>query len=105
MATTNTRHQTESPSTETRAPDYYRLRSSQQRRAAIEVLSGETERLSIDDLAREVTARTPVDRTLDQVKVRLHHVDLPMLADAGVVDYDREERTVTVTEPVSDLLV
>jgi Fe2+ or Zn2+ uptake regulation protein len=105
MATSNTRHDTASPPTETRATDYYRLRSNRQRRATLEVLTEGTRSLSIDELAEAVAERTPAETTVDQVKIRLHHANLPLLADAGVVDYDREEGTVTVTEPVSDLLV
>jgi len=105
MATTNSRYETASPPTENRATDYYRLRSNRQRRATIEVLSERRGRLSIDELATAVAERTPTEITTDRAKIRLHHVDLPLLVEAGIAEYEREDGTVRVVEPVADLLV
>ncbi|WP_372480912.1 hypothetical protein ACAH01_16085 (plasmid) [Halomicrobium sp. HM KBTZ05] len=105
MATTNPRYETASQSTETSATDYYRLRSNRQRHVTITVLRERSSSVSIDALARQVSERLPAEKTVERVKVRLHHVDVPLLADAGVVAYDREAGTVQVSEPVSDLLV
>lgn len=47
----------------------------------------------------------PDDR--ERIRVRLHHVDLPLLSEAGLVDYDRERGTLdvaTVDEAVADLV-
>lgn len=34
-------------------------------------------------------------KTTDDIATALHHVDLPKLADAQVIDYDSETNTVT----------
>ena len=103
MATTNPRYETASQSTETSATDYYRLRSNRQRHVTIAVLRERSSDVSIDALARQVSERLPAEKTVERVKVRLHHVDVPMLADAGVVAYDRETREVEPTDALAQL--
>jgi hypothetical protein len=70
----------------------------------IAVLTAGKERLSIDELAEQVAERMSAETTADWVALRLHHVILPLLADASVIDYERAKGTVIVSEPVSGLL-
>ena len=49
---------------------------------------------SVDDLVREVVTTTPSavrQPTEDRVETQLHHVDIPKLVDAGVVEYDPQK--------------
>lgn len=70
----------------------------ERRRTVLAVLDSRSE-LSLDDLAREVAAReaagSPPSPGIDDLRLQLHHVHLPKLEQAGVVDYDPENRTVT----------
>lgn len=62
---------------------------------------------SLEELAEYVTAREPASgtRSSHEVRLRLHHVALPTLADAGLVDYDARTGTVGSREdvPVEEL--
>lgn len=55
-----------------------------------------------DDLAREVAAREadgePSTEVVEEVQVTLHHVHLPKLDDAGLIDYDADEGMVSATD-------
>lgn len=46
------------------------------------------EAASVDDLARDLVARSPDDLARDRVRVALHHRTLPKLDEASVVDFD-----------------
>lgn len=46
--------------------------------------------VAVDDLADEISAR---DHATDVTAIRLHHVILPRLDDAGVVEYDPRSNT------------
>ena len=55
---------------------------------------------SLEDLAHYVRSQqdegTP--SSSDRVATRLHHVNLPQLADSGLVEYDWEQNVVTYRE-------
>lgn len=53
--------------------------------------------MSLSELAAELAERAdhrPDGSDADRIAVRLHHADLPLLADAGLLEYDVDERTV-----------
>lgn len=54
--------------------------------------------LALDRLVDHVARRTDGGDLLerDRIAIRLHHVDLLKLSDAGVVDYDADARTVRI---------
>ena len=83
---------TDDASPELSLSDAYRLLSAQRRRLAIATLESRDVPVPLEDLATEITRREAADglspETTERVAVDLHHCHLPMLADAGVVDYD-----------------
>jgi hypothetical protein len=73
--------------------DYYRLLADDRRRTALGVLTEREPPITLEALAEEVAAREsdaggreadPVDR----IRVELHHVHLPVLAENDLVEYD-----------------
>lgn len=79
--------------------------ADKQRRTAIEYLAVESGTVSVDDLVDSVIAMadsaegTPGSRK--QTESRFHHVHLPKLDTAGLINYDPDERLVTPTQTIS----
>jgi hypothetical protein len=82
------------------------LLENPRRRHLLRELSGTDGPIDAGRLATRVADREPgpvtpaVER---RVTVSLHQLHLPRLADAGVIGYDRDERTVTPTSQVTRL--
>lgn len=49
---------------------------------------------TVDDLSAYVQERGSSGRDETQIRVHLHHVTLPKLADGGLIDYDASEKGV-----------
>lgn len=58
------------------------------------------EPISVDDLGATIIERDPEPAVIDepevgdpfeQVQIRLHHIDLPILADEGYLEYDPKQ--------------
>lgn len=69
--------------------------ADERRRVLLTVLRDARTSLTRTDLARELlrseeTDLVPDSESVDDVLVSLHHVHLPALVDAGLVEYDRE---------------
>ena len=80
--------------------DAFRLLADRTRRILVSLLGGNDEQVHLDDLAERVAAwkedKPVTEVTADEresTKIELHHKHLPKLADAGVLDYDRETKT------------
>ncbi|WP_338740442.1 DUF7344 domain-containing protein [Haloplanus salilacus] len=72
------------------------------RQDVLSVVAGRSDGLTVSELATELRDRVDDrDRTL---RTGLHHVDLPVLADVGLVAYDPDERTVDPTPRLSTCL-
>lgn len=84
--------------------DQYRILSSEERQVTLGVLEG-TPSISLDGLATAVAERTSEDRTERQAKIALVHQHLPLLSDAGVVEYDQEANHVTTAESALEELL
>lgn len=65
------------------------------RREVLTVLTRIEDPTSLADLAERVAAAAGPAVSADRVRIALDHLHLPKLADAGIVSYDREDRTVT----------
>lgn len=75
----------------------HRLLSSDRRRRTVAGLTDRQTAVSVETLAPQV-ADGGFTGDIDRVVIDLHHVHLPMLADAGVVDYDPVARMVHPTD-------
>lgn len=82
------------------------------RRAVLDILASRPGPVARSALARELAARetsgSPSESAVSDVEVQLHHVHLPKLDEADLVDYDADAETVasseTAASPVGDLL-
>lgn len=76
--------------------------ASARRRALVDALDSHQTPISDEELARQVAARekgVSVDdlttEAVQEVYFSLHHVHLPKLASAGVIEYDLDQNEVT----------
>lgn len=83
--------------------------ASERRRTVLRCLQSVDEPVAMADLARDVVASehdvdvTDVpDEAIEQVYLRLHHVELPKLADEGYLRYD-DRTSVVLTEDAESL--
>lgn len=73
----------------------YRLLADEERRALLAILLERDDETSLDDLRARLAERIGDER---HAGVRLHHVHLPKLDEAGLLNYDTETHVVTPTE-------
>lgn len=81
--------------------EVYEALSNERRRLVLTVLEEGTTPMDLPVLARRV-ARAETDReggsvsgsTVERVTISLHHLHLPKLDDAGLVEYDAEDNAV-----------
>lgn len=81
------------------------LYQDQYRRAVLAVLIDEQQSLTVNDLTKTVVKHisqasiTEVSAdVLTQVQISLHHVHLPKMTEAGLIEYDPESGIVEPTE-------
>lgn len=75
------------------------------RRSVLSILEGRRTSMEVEELAHAVAVRendvasaTVSEATAHEVHVTLHHVHLPKLDEATLVNYDRDDRTVAPTD-------
>lgn len=69
------------------------------RRAVLSYLIQDERRTDLDELATHISAVEPTD-TNGQAAATLHHLHLPKLADAGLVNYDGAQQTVVANDSI-----
>lgn len=87
--------------------DRYRLLSAKRRRLVLELLSGATAPVELEELATAVGTREAEAESTERdgdIAVALHHVHLPMMADLGVIDYDPSSTRIRAWRGMDDLL-
>jgi len=86
--------------------EYNRVVRDEHRRRVIGVLRDRGTPIDLEELATAVAGRRSGAGAVDAdgLSVSLHHVHLPMLDDAGFVDYDPETQEVDVHRDAIDLL-
>lgn len=78
----------------------FRVLADFRRRHVLDVLEDADEPCGLDGLATAIEAREVRTADADDVRITLHHVHLPMLDDAGLVEYDPATGTVeSATSP------
>jgi len=84
--------------------DLFDVLTAERRRRVLSILVGRDAPVAVEALAEDVAAQeedvaavTVSESTTREVHVSLHHVHLPKLDEAALVDYDRDGRTVTAT--------
>lgn len=85
------------------------LLSAGRRRAVLRHLEHELDEVSFSDLTEAVAIKEglPADGTPDDYKkvyVSLYQTHVPKLEQAGVIEYDRDENTVSLTEKADPVL-
>jgi len=84
--------------------------ADERRRLAVQYFKEATDRTaSCDELAAYVCGKGSVDHRIENMEARLHHVDLPKLAEAGLIEYDSRSNTVRYqplrsVEPIVDAI-
>ncbi|WP_224448281.1 DUF7344 domain-containing protein [Haloprofundus salilacus] len=76
----------------------YSVLANEDRRAVLDYFDGTPgETASLEDLADYLVDRRDGEdaRSHERTLVRLHHVDLPKLAAAGIIDYDARTHTIS----------
>lgn len=80
------------------------------RQDVVAIVAGQCHRLTLEGLATELAeyghASWATERREDEPTLRslLHHIDLPKLAEVGLIEYDRDEKTVTRTSSLMALV-
>ena len=74
----------------------FELLADERRREALYALYRREDPVPVADLAEEVASAVAVGP--EHVANSLHHVHLPKLADAGIVEYDVEAKTVRLAD-------
>ncbi|WP_459194495.1 DUF7344 domain-containing protein [Halosimplex sp. J119] len=69
--------------------------TDRERRAVIDALESHTNPVARATLARDVAASEASADDVRDVEIQLHHVHLPKLDEAGLVDYDPDEGVVS----------
>jgi hypothetical protein len=92
--------------------EVFTLLSNSRRRSVLYVLYQSDEEVDFSDLVTEVAAcetGRPPDELADEVTqsmyISLYQTHLPKLTDYGLVEYDDEERTITLTSRARDAVV
>ncbi|WP_247730290.1 DUF7344 domain-containing protein [Halovivax limisalsi] len=84
------------------ASDRHELLASRRRRQVIAVLETAPRTVDLADVAAAIAAMDGPDggpdADPDRIAIELHHVHLPKLADAGVIEYDPTARLVAVPD-------
>lgn len=77
----------------------HRLLSKERRRLALDVLADKSHSVELAELVDEIAGReygSDVDEeTRQRIRISLHHVHLPQMAELGVISYDGESTTIT----------
>lgn len=80
-------------------PIDHQRRLTERRITLLDHLDGQDGHTSLSQLTSALVCGDESGHTKkERVEIRLHHVDLPVLDDVGLLNYDPEERVVSLRE-------
>lgn len=83
---------------ELNADDRHKLLETERRRMALRILATKNAPVGIHEVAEEILATEqgpdPESDAVDRLARMLHHIDLPIMATANVLDYDSTTRRI-----------
>lgn len=68
--------------------EYHEVLAAERRRITLNILADLTETVELNDLATVVAERKNNGVDSERIALTLHHIHLPKMADAGVINYD-----------------
>lgn len=80
------------------------------RQDLVSIIAGQRRPFALEELATELASRGYPSWTTDEgrdestLRSMLHHVDLPRLAAVGLIEYDRDEKTITCNRSLMTLV-
>ena len=89
-------------------PAVFRALSASHRREIIRHTVWETGEVGVNDLTDHLALTAEVDQSEEQrelIAARLYHIDIPMLVDANLVEWDEQRGILQASETVSQLPV
>lgn len=78
-------------------PEIYRILSDSTRREIIRYLLESRSQTTLADLTDALAGHDADDDRRDEIRVRLFHVTLPMMAEASLVEWDSETGEIELT--------
>lgn len=83
--------------------ELFEILSHRDRRHALDLMTGDDREWSLDELADDIAGRERDGAAADEgrsrrgVRMGLYHMHLPMLAAGGLIEFDRDGATATLT--------
>lgn len=81
---------------------FYRSMANHRRRIAVRVLE-ERQFVDLETLSEEIAAREPGESDVETIEISLVHQHLPLLEEAGLVEYDSDDGSVTTESAVGEV--
>jgi len=79
------------------APEIFRLLTDERRRNILYYFAANTDSVPLADIAEQLAIgeNNPTTDHQEHILTCLHHIHLPKLVEAGMIDFNGEEKTVT----------
>lgn len=89
----------QTPTTHSLDAQQYRVLADEQRRCVLDVVTQQETPDTLGELADAVHERLEdTDATSEEIVIALHHAHLPLMDDAGVLDYDASHRQIEASD-------
>ncbi|QLD88914.1 hypothetical protein HWV07_07675 [Natronomonas salina] len=82
--------------------ELFEVLTHRRRRRVLALLRGADGPASLSEVAAELAADSECEDSAERVEITLYHRHVPKLAAAGLVAFDADRRTLTLTGPVPE---